>query len=283
MENLEQKAPVSKRMKIVIIVLAVLLVLSVGGLVGRYIYLHICAPTRTTVTLPDDLIGEVTSTLPTDTGKDSGSSAAGSDPGIEQSAVGEASHPAETDKPTTDKPTAVKLELYEGKPGDNQRFEVGNMFPGDVETKYFCVNVYGDRDMPLFFRADVTEQTKALSDVLHIKVTDMETGNVLCDAPFSEVNGEEYDKLLKVEGGKATTTYYRIDVSLDTSVGNEYQAAMLKANFQWYVKDEGGLTPPPQTGDTTNTVLWMVLAISSLLLIIFLWKRKKEDRRYEQA
>lgn len=45
---------------------------------------------------------------------------------------------------------------------------------------------------------------------------------------------------------------------------------MLKADFNWYVKDEGGLTPPPQTGDITNLTLWIVLAASSLLLILLL-------------
>ena len=182
--------------------------------------------------------------------------------------------------PTADKPIAVKLELYEGRPGANQRFEVKNMFPGDTETKYFCVKAHHDADLELFFRTKITGQTKNLGDVLHIKVTHLETGKVLCDAPFAEIDGKEFSELLKKNAAGETTAYYQIDVSLDTSVGNEYQAAELKADFAWYVKDEGGLTPP-QTGDTTNLILWITLAASSLLLLILLWKRRKEARHEE--
>ena len=167
--------------------------------------------------------------------------------------------------------------MYEGQPGDNQRFEVSNMLPGDTETKHFCVKAYHDKDIELFFKADITGQTKNLGDVLHIKVTHLETGKVLCDAPFAEIDGKEFSELLKKNAAGETTAYYQIDVSLDTSVGNEYQAAELKADFAWYVKDEGGLTPP-QTGDTTNLILWITLAASSLLLLVLLWKRRKEAR-----
>ena len=179
-----------------------------------------------------------------------------------------------------DKPTAPVPELYAGRPDVNQRFEVSNMLPGDTETRYFCVRAYHEEDITLFFRAEVTEQTKNLGDVLHIKVTHLDTGKVLCDAAFNEIDGEEFSELLKADAREETTAYYQIDVSLDTSVGNEYQAALLKADFEWCVKDEGGLVEPPQTGDTTNFVLWTVLAVSSLLLMIFLWKRRKEEEKH---
>lgn len=141
-------------------------------------------------------------------------------------------------RPAADKPAAPKLELYEGKPEDSGRFEVQNMFPGDVETTYFCVKAYHDTDIGLFFRTDITEQTKNLGKMLHIKVTHMETGRVLCDAPFAEIDGMELSEPLKESAADETTAYYRIDVSLDTSAGNGYQAALLKADFAWYVKDE---------------------------------------------
>ena len=57
MEQQEQPAR-AKWLKIVIIVLAVLLVLSAGGLAARYLYLHFAAPAQTTAEVPDNLIGE---------------------------------------------------------------------------------------------------------------------------------------------------------------------------------------------------------------------------------
>lgn len=268
----------SSRLKLAIIILAVLLVLSAGGLAARYIYLAYFAPAQTTATVPDNLIGE-------NSIADGHSSTPGSNKQTPDQPESEPPTGVTSSASTgsaADKPQAPKLELYQGKLGDNQKFEVRNMFPGDTETKYFCVRAYHNKDITLFFKADVTEQTKALGDVLHIKVTHLDTGKVLCEAPFSEINGQEFSELLKKNAQGETTAYYRIDVSLDTSVGNEYQAALLKADFEWYVKDEGDLTPP-QTGDTTNITLWITLAVSSFLLMFLLaLKRRKEDGQHER-
>lgn len=264
----------SSRLKIVIIILAVLLVLSAGSLAARYIYLNFFAPTQATVTVPDNLIGETASPRLAAPAASISTARLNSETAI--FALGEPEKT--TDKPG--KPQAVKLELYQGQPGDNQKFEIRNMLPGDMETRYFCVKAYHDADITLFFQANVTEQTKSLGDVLHIKVTHLDSGKVLCDAPFAEINGQEFSELLDKNAQGETAAYYQIDVSLDTSVGNEYQAALLKADFEWYVKDEGGLTPPPQTGDTTNIILWMTLALSSLLLmfLLLLGRRRKEEQ-----
>lgn len=282
----EQQNAKSKpsRIKLAIIILSVLLVLSAGGLVARYVYLNFFAPAQTTAVVPDNLIGEVSGTLSGETeSSDSGTqSTEPAESGSQAEATTDSSHNGNqtgnaSSGPAADKPTAKVLELYQGKPGDNERFEVRNMFPGDTETKYFCVRAYHDADITLFFKSTVTEQTKALGDVLNIKVTHMETGKELCDAPFSEIDGREISEVLKKNAQGETTAYYRIDVSLDTSVGNDYQAAMLKADFEWFVKD--GLTPPP-TGDTASLTLWIVLALSSsLLIILMLLKRRKGEEQ----
>lgn len=283
-----------RKLKIAIIVLSVLLVFSAGGLAARYIYLQYFSPAQTTTTVPDNLIGDNVPAEESSTPAEN-TPPAESEPDTEQTDAAEsgsasgssgtgttASNPSgnENSAPAADKPIAPVLELYAGRPDVNQRFEVQNMFPGDTETRYFCVRAYHEEDITLFFRAEVTEQTKNLGDVLHIKVTHLDTGKVLCDAAFNEIDGQEFSELLTANAQGKTTAYYQIDVSLDTSVGNEYQAALLKADFEWYVKDEGGLVEPPQTGDTTNLVLWIVLAVSSLLLMIFLWKRRKEEEKH---
>ena len=279
MGNPEETSPKSAKLKIVIIILAVLLVLSAGGLAGRYIYLHFAAPTQTTATVPDNLIGEDEGdvsgeTSDTSEGEESAPSSdddGAAPPAGDGSGSGNGSSAEE-------KPSAPVLELYEGRPDANRKFEVSNMLPGDSETGYFCVKAHHDADITLFFKADVTEQTKSLGNVLHIRVTHLDSGKVLCDAPFAEIDGKEFSELLTANAQKETTAYYQIDVSLDTSVGNEYQAALLKADFEWYVKDEGGLTPP-QTGDSFNIILWVVLAASTLVLILLLaFRRRKEAR-----
>lgn len=276
----------SSKLKLAIIILAALLILSTGGLAARYIYLNFFAPAQAAVTVPDNLIGEelelpfsetpgaLSKTSQPESGQGTISAAASSG----ETASGDHTS-GTTDSGITDKLQAAKLELYQGKPGDNQKFEVSNMLPGDSVTQYFCVKVYHNANITLFFNTEVTEETKNLGDALHIKVTHMETGKVLCDAPFSEIDGQDFSEFLAKNAQGETAAYYQINVFLDTSVGNEYQAAMLQADFEWYVKDEGGLTPPPQTGDTTNLVLWTVLTLSSLLLLLLLLltRRRKGD------
>lgn len=257
MDNREQTQQKSKRLKIVIIILAVLLLLSVGGTVRR-IYLNFFAPMQTTATVPDNLIGDIGNLQPEHSATDS-----------------------EYSSPAGSSFMADNLELYQGRPEDNQRFQVGDMFPGDSVTKYFCVKACHDKDILLFFRTNITEHTKNLGEALHIRVIHLETGKILCDAAFSEIDRQEFSELLKTNENKSTTAYYRIDVSLDASAGSEYQSARLAADFNWYVQEEGSLTPP-QTGDNTNIVLWTVLSLSSLLLILLLTatKRRKGNTRH---
>ena len=284
MENREREKPKSSRLKIVIIILAVLLVLSAGGLAARYLYLKFLSPAQATVTVPDNQIGEEPEPSSEETPGASQGPESPSAP--DNGGAGTADDPDgnENGSPEADKPSASVLELYAGRPDANRRFEVNNMLPGDTETRYFCVKASHDADIILYFRADVTEETKSLGDVLQIKVTRLDTGKVLCDAPIHEVTGKGFSELLTASAQGETAAYYQIDVSLDTSVGNEYQAAMLQADFHWYVEDEGGLTPP-QTGDITNLTLWIVLAGSSLLLILLVptMKRKKEGGPHGQA
>ena len=261
------------KMNKAIIILAVLLALSAGGLAVQYIYVTCFAPAQSTATVPDNLIGETPYTP---------KSASGHINAARMLSIGRIAGAPSVSRPAeTDKPHASKLELYQGHPGDNERFEAANFFPGDSVTKYFSIRAYHSTDIQLFFRPAVTKQTKALGDVLHIKVTHMETGKILCDAPFSKVDGKEFSELLKGNANDETIARYRVDVSLDTTVGNEYQAAQLTADFEWYVKDEGGLIPPPQTGDGFHTPLWAALAASALLGTIFLCKRRKEGVQHE--
>lgn len=260
--------------KLAIIILIILLILSIGGLAAQYVYFKYFAPTQSTVTVPDNLIGDDSegTDVPDPKPEPEPEAPTPDAPGTDSTEPGQQT-------PSAPETKATKLELFKGHPGDNERFEVRNLFPGDLETKYFCVKAYHDRDITLFFRATVKEETKALGDVLHIKVTHLDTGKVLCDAPFSEINGEEFPEVLSRNTAEETDAYYRVDVSLDTSVGNDYQAAMLLADFEWFVNDDG---LNPKTGDDTNVNLWLGIAIGSflllmLLLLLLLVKRRKES------
>lgn len=276
----------SPRLKVLIIILSVLLVLSAGGLAAKYVYDNFFASDRASVTVPDNVIGdggdsaqsgESSGTDGTQSGGTEGESVpagSGGVPGSEDTETGGSAG--------ADKPAAELLELYKTKPEDNEKFEVENMLPGDTVTRYFCVRVNHGEALDLYFTADITGQIKQLGDVLEIKVTRVGEDTALCDLPFSEADGKEYKTRVAENGSGATDVYYRIDVSLDTSVGNEYQAAELTADFKWFVKDESALESPV-TGDAGGTVLWALLAASSAALIILLPVYRKGDKKREEA
>lgn len=213
--------------KVAAIILAILLVLSGGGLVARYIYLGYYAPRETTVTVPDNLIGER-----------EGLRAEG---GVELISVPQAGAGAAEEgavMETAEEPQATVLELYDGQEDVNEAFAATGMLPGDTVTEYYCIRAYHEGDIELQFRTLVTEESKSLGNVLGIRVTHLDTGAVLCEGPFAEVAGTSYKEVLPGNEAGETTAYYQIDAWLDTSVGNEYQAARLMADFEWYVEEE---------------------------------------------
>ena len=254
-------------LRIVIIILAVLLVLSAGGLAARYVYLRWFAPAQATVTVPDNLIGEGASQPKTGAPEHGGTS----DPAAKAPAAqaGRAAGSAEDE----DGVQAAYITLFQGRPDANRPFEARGLLPGDHVTQYFCIKASHTEDIPLYFRAEITEETKALGDVLQIRVIDPESGKVIAEGKLSDIQGQEFSRGLTADGQGESTVYYRVDVSLDTSADNAFQAAMLKADFHWYVKD-GGLTPP-QTGAAAELALWSVLGASALLLILLLVFKQK--------
>ncbi len=271
----ETNKKMSKKIKAVIVILICLIVLSAGALTVRVIYLNFFADKTVTTVVPDNLIGEDTETPPQDNSENNNS-------GEETESDPTSTTP--TDNPSANTQKATSIELYKGKASDNEKFTAENMLPGDNETKYFAVRVNHHKNVDVFFNAEVTEQTKALGEVLHIKVTHLENEKVLYDGTFAELNKDGYSELFTTTHSTETVAYYKIEVSLPTSIGNEHQQAKLMADFNWFVKDRDALDSP-QTGDTSNIVLWFVLMLSSLtmmIILLFFRRKDKEEKNAEQ-
>ncbi len=277
------KSKMSKKVKIIIAILLALVILSAGALAGRVIYLKYFADTSATVVVPDNLIGEESSTDTSADTSDTSDTSAPADTSVPSD--NETSAPTEsvgTENGTnsgsnSSQTKATTIALHKGQASDNEKFEVTNMLPGDTETKYFAVKVNHHADVIVYFNADVTEQTKQLADVLHIKVTHLENGKVIYDGTFAEMNMDGYGETFATTQSTETVAYYKIEVSLPTSKGNEYQAAKLLADFDWYVKDTGPLDSP-QTGDNSNITLWFILMCASLAIVIILLFAKRRER-----
>ena len=325
----------NKGIKIAIIVLIILLALSACGLAAKYVYDAYMASQPATVTVPDNIINprgeeitepgtesgaqdtarqEESDDTAADTGtdqKDGESAGADRKTGTDKDADSDSDRERNEDKDKDKdiekggKPKAPVLKLYKGHEGDNEAFEARNMLPGDKETKYYCVKAYHEEEIEIKFKAEITEESKDLGEALRIRVSNESTGKELINGTMKEANGKAVKERIKAPMGGESEEYYKIEVWMETSAGNEYQEAGLKADFKWYAggenqgeanekeerngkeekgtgtgsknKETSGLSGLPKTGERFNTAMWLTAgAAAGGLLILLIIKRKKD-------
>lgn len=295
---MEQK-PKENKLKIVIIVLAVLLAFSLAALAGTLIYNRWAGSRTATVTVPDNFI------TPDETSQ-ANDNEAGYAETSETDLIKKAEKEDKTANPvkagkgqsvsknqSTSQTTAssgtggsgrqaVSLSLYNRKTQENTAFQVDNMFPGDSETQYFRVQVSYQNPITVRYHADVQKGYEKLAEVLNLRINLLSAGEVLYDGPIGDMP-ESLD--CRLNGSSKTTEelYYEITAYLDTSVGNDYQNLGLAANFRWWVEETGNLTKPPKTGDTFNPMLLAAVAVISgaIVILLVINRRRRRDERYE--
>nr|DAO88812.1 MAG TPA: Spore coat-associated protein N, biofilm matrix, amyloid fiber [Caudoviricetes sp.] len=263
-----------RNIKIVIIILSVLLAVSLLCLAGTLLYNHFFETQPVSVTVPDNIITpekEETNSLVTDN-SETGTADENSNSSTSETATSSASATSQSGADVT----ATALSLHNRNTQDNTPFQVGNMFPGDSETKYYCVRVSHKGDVLLRFNADIRPDYEQLAKVLCCCITLPEKGEVLYDGLMRDMP-KSLNLALNTDKSTTSEVYYEITAYLDTSVGNEYMNKDLIVDFRWWVEETGNLDSP-QTGDAFNIYLWLCIAAGSLfLLILLLKKRKKED------
>ncbi len=260
-----EKNKISKKAKTAIVILLCLVILSSALLACRVVYLNFFKDKSITAVVPDNLIGkDPQSSKPSENNS--------SDSSVSKPQSGAQSQSAK----------AATLEIYKGKEGDSERFEVYNMLPGDSMERYFAVKISHEADVKLLFNAEVTAQTKELSKVLNIKVTSLNSGKVLYSGSFDKINSDGYSEKITKNDKKQTVAYYKIEVSLPTSTGNEYQQASLIADFKWSVENSGSLTSP-DTGEGVELIIYIaILMASATTLLLFSKGRKRKENHYAE-
>ena len=277
---MEQK----KKIRIIIIVLAILLGLSLLALGGTLIYNKIANATPATVTVPDNLITPDEDTTKPDNSDSQAPDSSdtekpdSSDTQTPNSSTATSSSAVPMQSTTAEVKKAATVELYNKQPEENTPFQVGNMFPGDSETKYFRVRVSYHDTITVHYKATVRPGYEKLAEVLKVRVKLLSTGETMYDGLMRDMPESLTHKL----ASKKSTTdelYYEITAYLDTSVGNDYQNKDLIADFKWWVEETGNLDDSPKTGDPSNILLWAVLAAGSLgmIIILLVTRRRKED------
>ena len=268
-----------KKIKVIIIVLACLLGLSLLALGGTLIYNKIANATPATVTVPDNLITpDEDTTKPDNSDSQAPDSSDTEKPDSSDTQTPNSSSATVEQSTTAEVKKAATVELYNKQPKENTPFQVGNMFPGDSETKYFRVRVSYHDTITVHYKATVRPGYEKLAEVLKVRIRLLSAGETMYDGLMRDMPESLTHKL----ASKKSTTdelYYEITAYLDTSVGNDYQNKDLIADFKWWVEETGNLDDSPQTGDTSNILLWAVLAAGSLgmIIILLVTRRRKED------
>lgn len=282
---MEQK----KKIKSIIIVLACLLGLSLLALGGTLIYNKIANTASATVTVPNNLITPDEDTSNPDNSESQAPDSSESNSQApnrsdtqapRSSADASSSAVTPTQNTTAEVKKAATIELYNKQPEENTAFAVGNMFPGDSETKYFRVRVSYHDKITVHYKATVRPGYEKLAEVMKVRVKLLSTGETMYDGLMRDMPESLTHKLASP---KTTTDelYYEITAYLDTSVGNDYQNKDLIADFKWWVEETGNLDDPTITGDTSSIVLWAMLAAcsGSMIILLLITRRRKEDKK----
>lgn len=268
MEVQQQQQRKNSRLRTLVIILVILLLLSLTGLAGTLVYKNFAPAGPGSVVVPDNLI------VP-DTEKKEQTD-------IEESIENkDKADSSEKQVQSTEKRTAASLSLHNRNSGDNVAFHVGNMFPGDAQTKYFCVQVSFQDTVTVKYHADIRPGYEKLAEVMKCRIVLLTTGETLYDGLMRDMPASLEHSMYSTEG-TTNELYYEITAYLDNSVGNEYQNKTLIADFRWWVEEVSHLVDVPKTGDDFNMELWAGLSLASLFMLILLFIKRKKEEQDEQ-
>ena len=171
----------------------------------------------------------------------------------------------------------VTLSLYRKQPEDNAPFNVVNMLPGDAVTQNYNVRVSHSGDVTVRFRAIIRPRYEKLAEVLKLRVKLLNTGEILYDGLMRDMPRSVNHKLT-ASGSTTSDLEYELTAYLDTSVGNDYQNQELVADFHWWVEGkEQSHLDSPKTGDDSHIVIFTVAAAAALIVLVILpvWRRRE--------
>lgn len=281
----EQKT--KNKIKVIIIVLSVLLAVSFVALAGTLLYNHFFGGTQpTSVTVPDNIITPEESTSDggqnnSETGSAEFSGKTGSTESSGDNAESIAASRLAATPTNNEAVKANAIYLHSKNADDNTPFEVGNIFPGDSETKYFCVRVSHKGDVVMRYHADIRPGCEKLAEVMNCRIVLPATGETLYDGLMRDMP-KSLNCELKTDSSTTSELYYEITAYLDSSVGNDYQNKDLIADFRWWVEETEHLDSP-QTGDNSNILLWLCLACGFLIILIVLLAKRWKEEQNEQC
>ena len=147
-----------------------------------------------------------------------------------------------------------EITLSGANASENVRFDLGNMFPGDKETKTFRVKVKHRGTVKVHCEAVVNTADTAAAKAMKVQVKIGRDGTEIYDGEMLDMP----DKAVYTLSGSGTTELeYKITAYIETSVGNEFQNKMIRADFKWWLEEVsdghgGGGTDTDKDKDKTD-------------------------------
>ena len=183
-------------------------------------------------------------------------------------------------------PTTSRIELHKNNLASGEAFNLNNMFPGDFESRKFFIRVYHEGTITLNFLIKEEESTGAtrLASGLHVQMKDFERDTIIYDSHMDSLIEKPYSISLPGNSDNMTDIYYEITAHLPTTAGNEYQEISFRGEFIWSIEgsEQGKPLPPPQTGDYSQIILYIILfgvALLLLIVICYLYFHRSRTKR----
>lgn len=146
-----------------------------------------------------------------------------------------------------------EITLSGGGASDNSPFDIKDMFPGDEETKKFKVKVKHSGKVKVHCEAVVNTTgttSSELARAIRVEVKIDEAGKTIYNGEMLKMPD---NAVYTLTGSGTTELMYTITAYMDTSTGNEFQNQGIKANFKWELEEvsdgHGGGTVKPTDPD----------------------------------
>lgn len=183
-----------------------------------------------------------------------------------------------------------------------QEFTVSNLMPGDTVYQNFDLVISHDNDVKVSSYFESYENSSAeLLSALQISVYLPQVDKIIFEGSIEDFSLNE--EIIYVESGSAnkSTVNYEITLSLSTEVGNECMNTEIFGQFVWLCEDVESIPEtdddtdtdtdtdtdddivviPPETGDTSNNTVIIVVSVISvcgvITLLYFRNRRKKDE------
>lgn len=121
----------------------------------------------------------------------------------------------------------------------NTPFNVENMLPGDTESLEARVRVDHKEPSAVYLQVADLQETKHLSGVLDVSVTDRDTGRLVAHATLGDLAKGLKVAELPVSSTGSSSLSWDVSVSLPTSAGNEHADARASFKLVWSVAAPG--------------------------------------------